>query len=221
MRAVIIGGGKVGYYLLKTLKEKGYNVTLIEKDNDICVQIAEEIDADVLCGDGTDIDVLKDVEIDEADVVAAVTGKDEENLVICQIIKVYFNNKETIARINNPKNRQVFKELGISKTVCGTEIISNLIESEFNKKELKVIQTLDRGEMILVETIITNKSNFRNKLIANLGLPEGCIIVSLLRNDKVIYPKGNIEIKEDDRVFIVTNINKKIELEKCVIGGAK
>lgn len=221
MRAVIIGGGKVGYYLLKTLKEKGYSVTLIESNSHICEQIAEELDAEVLCGDGTDIDVLKDADIEEADVVAAVTGKDEENLVICQIIKVYFNNRETIARINNPKNRQVFKELGINKTVCGTEIISNLIESEFNKKELKVIQTLDRGEMILIEATITSRSNFKNKLISNLGLPDGCIIVSLFRGDKVIHPKGNIEIKEDDRVFIVSNIKKKMELEKCIIGGLK
>lgn len=216
MKAIVIGGGKVGYYLLKTLKDKGYKLTLIEKNSGLCNKIAEELEVDVICGDGTEIDVLKDADIEESEVVAAVTGKDEGNFIICQIININFHNINTIARINNPKNRALFKALGIQKTVCSTEVISNLIESELNNSKVRVVQTLDRGEMILVETIIGQDSKWRSKLISNIGIPEGCIIVSIFRNDRLIFPKGNIEIREDDRVLIAVGMEKKMELEKSI-----
>lgn len=217
MRALIIGGGKVGYYLLKTLQEKGYKITLVERDKKLCTKIAEEPNVEVICGDGTDIDVIKDAGIESAQVVAAVTGKDEENFVICQIARVNFNG-EVIARINNPKNRAIFKAIGVRKTVCSTEVIANLIESELDDKRLKVIQTLERGTMILLETIVDKNTTWCNKDISSLKLPEGCIIVSILRNDLAIAPKGDIVIKEHDKVFIVTNMDKRNSLEKNLIG---
>ncbi|MGB4440237.1 MAG: NAD-binding protein, partial [Sedimentibacter sp.] len=109
MKTIIIGGGKVGSNLFKILKEKNYEVTVIEQDKDTCLKIAEDISADVICGDGTDLEVLKDAGIEEAEIIAAVTGTDEENLVICQIAKISFNTKKTIARVNNPKNIKMFK----------------------------------------------------------------------------------------------------------------
>jgi len=132
MRAIIVGGGKVGYYLVKTLKEKNHRVVLIEKEMKLCEKIAEDLEVDVICGDGSDVEVLKDAGIEKAEVVAAVTGKDEENLVICQMAKVNFNINKTIARINNPKNIAIFKALGVDKTVCSTQVICNLIEGEFD-----------------------------------------------------------------------------------------
>jgi len=132
MRAIVVGGGKVGYYLVKTLKEKKYRVVLIEKEIKLCEKIAEDLEVDVICGDGSDVEVLKDAGIEKAEVVAAVTGKDEENLVICQMAKVNFNINKTIARINNPKNIAIFKALGVDKTVCSTQVICNLIEGEFD-----------------------------------------------------------------------------------------
>lgn len=216
MRAVIVGGGKVGYYLLKTLKEKKYDVSLIEKDVAICNKIAEELEADVIYGDGTDIEVLKEAGIEGAEIVAAVTGKDAENFVICQMVKVNFDTKKTIARINNPKNREVFKALGVSDTVCSTEVIANIIESELSYEKLRVVQTLDRGEIILVEIIVGKKSQLKDNLVANLNLPTGCIIVSIFRGEKVVYPSGSIEIRENDRLLIAIPASKKLELENSI-----
>ncbi|TDT52041.1 potassium channel family protein [Fonticella tunisiensis] len=218
MKAIVVGGGKVGYYLLKTLNQKGYDVTLIERNKKICDKTAEEIDANIICGDGTNPEVLYDADIEKTEVVAAVTGKDEENLVICQIAKVNFNVAKTIARINNPKNRTIFKALGVDRTVCSTEVIANLIEGELNSSMLRPIQTLDRGEMILAEASILRKSPWCSKIISSLDLPEECLIVSILRNDKIIFPKGNVEIKEGDRVLIVTSVNMKDEVERCIMG---
>lgn len=216
MKAIVVGGGKVGYYLLKTLREKNYDVTLIEKDKSLCSKIAEDIGGHIICGDGSDVEVLKDADIEEAEVVAAVTGKDEENLVVCQMAKVNFNVGKTIARINNPKNRGIFKALGVDNTVCSTEVIANLIEGEFDSEELRIVQTLDKGEMILLEVPINKKSAWKNKIIRLLELPRDSVIVSIIRKDHVVFPRGDIEIKEGDKVLLVTNAEEKINIERVV-----
>lgn len=220
MKAVVVGGGKVGYYLLKTLVERKHKVTLIEFDKKICDKIADEFDnVDVICGDGTSIEVLKDADIENAEVVAAVTGKDEENLVICEVAKVNFNVNKTIARINNPKNRKLFKVLGVDKTVCSTDVIANLIEWELENEKLRIVQTFDRGEMVLVETVIDNKSKWKNQMVSELKLPEECVIVSIFRGEKVIYPKGRTVVREEDRIITVTNMQKIAILEKSIFGA--
>ncbi len=133
MDIIIVGGGKVGYYLLKSLHNK-HEVVLIEKNKEICEKIAEEFSDMILWGDGTSLDVLKDAAIEDANVVVAATGKDEENIIICQIAKMNFNIHKTIARVNNPKNINAFKMLGVDKTVCSTEVIANMIEMTFEEQ---------------------------------------------------------------------------------------
>lgn len=216
MKAIIAGGGKVGYYIYKTLRNKKYDVVLIEEKKEICDKIAEELGGEIICGDASEIDVLKDSGIEEAEIVAAVTGKDEENLVICQMAKIDFNVGKTIARINNPKNRPIFNALGVDKTVCSTEVIANLVEDEFNNGEIKIVQNLNRGEMILLEININHKSKWRDKCINTLELPKDCVLVSILRDDNVVYPRGNVEIKEDDKVLLVTNLEHKKDIERFI-----
>lgn len=219
MKSIIIGGGKIGYYLLKTLKERKYDVVLIERDKYICQTIAEDIDANIICGDGTDIDVLKDAGIDEAEVIAAVTGTDEENLVICQIAKSSFNITKTITRVNNPKNMAMFKALGVDKTVCSTEVIANLIEYEFDKDNFKIIQAFERGSMKLVEIKIDKGNIWCNNFIKDLELPSECVVTSILRNEKVIYPRGSTQILELDNILVLTNNSGLLELKKQFHNG--
>lgn len=221
MKSIIIGGGKVGYYLLKTLKKRGYNVILIERNADICLKIAEDINAEIICGDGTDLEVLKDAGIQEAEIVAAVTGTDEENLVICEIAKVSFDINKTIARINNPKNIAMFKALGVDKTVCSTEVIANLIEYEFDKDNFKLIHVFERGSMILVEIIIHDDDGWCNQFIQNMDLPAECVITSILRDEKVIYPRGDTQFLENDKVLVITNKTALTKLKKYLSRGGK
>ncbi len=222
MKSLIVGGGKIGYYLLKTLKERNQKVTLIELDQGTCSEIADDLNADIIFGDGTDTDVLSDAGIEEAEIVAAVTGSDEENLVICQIAKVQFNVKKTIARINNPKNIHMFKALGVDKTVCSTEVIANLIEWEFEKDNVKIVQTFERGAMILAETVVNSDSIWCDKHVKELELPDECVIVSILRENQVVYPRGNTKIVNGDRVLVVLNSHVMPEFRKRLnrsIGG--
>ncbi|MFZ2539370.1 MAG: NAD-binding protein [Oscillospiraceae bacterium] len=222
MDAIIIGGGKIGYNLLKTLKERKHRVVLIEKDKDICLKIADTLDADIICGDGTDPEVLIDAGINNAEIVAAVTGTDEENMVICQIAQVSFNIKKTIARVNNPKNISMFKALGVDRIVCSTVLIADMIQYELDNEEYKLIQTFERGSMVLAEVVINKNNPWRNHKIKELILPNECVIVSILKNEKVIYPKGNTEILENDTVLFITNHSVLKELMKnSNNGGSK
>lgn len=210
MKVIVIGGGKVGFYLVKTLKQRKHDVTIIEKDIDLCNKIAQQIDVDVINGDGTDIEVLKDADIDITDVVAAVTGKDEENLVICQVVKNNFNIQHTIARVNNPKNQTLFKTLGVDNTVCSTQVITNLIDWECESEQIRIIQAFERGQMLLVEIQIDKKVSWCNKYVRDLKIPDNTVLTSIFRGDKVIYPKGDTFIQVNDKVVIVTDNNNMI-----------
>lgn len=128
MKSIIVGGGKVGYNLLKKLIYDKQNAILVEKNRDICYKIAESMDAKVILGDGTDIDVLEEAGIRKADIIAAVTDSDECNFVVCQIAKTNFNVNKTIARVNNPNNIETFKAFGIDNIICSAEEIGELIE---------------------------------------------------------------------------------------------
>lgn len=216
MKVIVIGGGKVGFYLIKTLKNKKHDITLIEKDKALCEKISDQIDIDIINGDGTDMEVLKEADIDVADVVAAVTGKDEENLVICQVAKQNFNIHHTMARVNNPKNQTLFKSLGVDNTVCSTQVITNLIDWECESDKIKIIQTFERGEMVLVEVEIDNKINWCNKAIKDLNIPINTVIVSVFREGQVIYPKGNTIIQDHDKVVIVTDSKNMINEGKKI-----
>jgi len=205
MKSIIIGGGKIGYNLFRTLKERGHEVTLVERDKDTCLKVAEDINANVIWGDGTDLEVLKDAGIEDAEIIAAVTGTDEENLVICQIAKMSFDNKKTIARVNNPKNMTMFKTLGIDNTVCSTEVIANLIEFELDKENYRIVKTFERGSMILSEVLIDKNNIWCDRMVKDLELPQECVFVSVLRGEKVIYPRGETQILNNDKVLIITN----------------
>ncbi len=205
MKSIIIGGGKIGYNLLKTLNNKDHKTILIERDKDTCIKIADELDAVVIYGDGTDLAVLEEAGIEDAEIVAAVTGTDEENMVICQIAKRHFKVEKIIARVNNPKNIFIFKSLGIERIVCSTALIADMIEYELDSENYRVIQTLENGEMVLAEVTIEKRNAWCGHEIKELDLPEQCVIVSVVHEETIIYPRGNTRILENDKVLFIAH----------------
>ncbi len=214
MRAIIIGGGKVGYFLVKALLERDMRVTLIEKDRLRATQISSELDVDVIWGDGSDLNILHEADIQGCELVAAVTGNDEENLVVCQIVKVSFKHCKTIARINNPKNMRMFRALGVDKTVCSTEVIANLIQAEMTIDDIKVLQTFDMGSMVLAELELNKSHPWINGFIKDINIPNHVVLVSILRQDDVIYPKGDTQLLEQDRIMFVCDQMTLKEMRK-------
>ncbi len=205
MNIVIVGGGKVGYYLVKTLSESGnHSITLLEKDPERCMDIAEELDCLVIRADGTDIDALAQARASDADVLVAVSGQDQDNLVSCQIAKTKYGIGKTIARVNNPKNHDVFKLLGVDTTVSSTGIIAELIEGELSAGATQTLLMFEGGELELMEAEVKEKSRLAGNAISRLGIPADCIVIAIYRAGHFLIPTGSTELMPCDRVMALT-----------------
>ena len=213
MRVVIVGGGKVGYYTAKTLKEHGTEVKVIEKNPQKSMKIANELDVPVLSADGTTVEALAQAGVGKADVFIAVTGSDENNIVSCELAKRGFNVKKVISRANNPKNIKIMKLLGADLAVCSTQVITNLIEMEVDS-ELKMLATLSSGEAGVVEVVIPNGFNFQEKPLSQVDLPKNCIIVAAVRDDNMIIPNGDTVLKPGDLLTAVVSHESQKEFKK-------
>src|SRR6478672_1623133 len=201
MYIIIVGGGKVGYYLTKTLVNEGYEVLLIERKPQKVATFTERFGSVVLQGDGAEVTTLDKAGAARADVVVAVTGEDEDNLVICQVAKKRFDVPKTIARVNNPKNEQIFKLLGIDVTVSQTNIILNIIEQEIPERPLVHLMTLKHAQLAIVETVVAEGSPVAGQPISAIQLPPNVVISAVLRDDQLLIPRGETLLLPGDEVI--------------------
>lgn len=204
MRIIIVGGGKLGYYLARDLIEKGHNISIIEKKHSRCIKISEGLDTEVICGDGTEIQTLIDADISKADCFVSVTGKDQDNLVACQLAKDKFLIEKVIARVNNPRNAEVVQELGIDNIINSTDILTRMIQQEIDNSNIRLLTKLSNKELSIFSVIIPNNSKVKNKKVRDLNFPKGSIIVSIIRNEESIVPQGDTEVFVDDEVIVVS-----------------
>ena len=176
MFVLVIGGGKVGYYLTKELIDAGHEVVLMEKDRRRADQIADEIGSIVIAHDGCEGKYLKEAGANRADIVAAVTGDDEDNLVICQMAKHHFDVPRTIARVNNPKNEELFRHLGVDEIISPTRMILGSIEQDIPVHELLHLAALE-GELEIIEAQLQDGSPAIGRGAGELDMPEGCSLL--------------------------------------------
>jgi trk system potassium uptake protein TrkA len=215
MYIIIVGGGKLGYYLAKTLAPEKHKLVLIEEDLKLCRKIVDELSVlgvQVIHGDGTDINSLKDASIGQADILIAVTGFDENNLVACQLAKNYFDVARTIARVNNPKNINVFKQLGVDSVVSSTALIADIIELEVDWACLNNMFARHVGNVRIKEIHVDRHARSVGKKIVDLRLPDGTIIISLIRDNQVIIPDGQMNILAGDNVVTLTHADNLASL---------
>lgn len=218
MYIVIAGGGKIGYYLVKTLLPYKHKVAIIEPQEELCIKIANELHIPVVNGDGTDLEILSEVELDKAEIFIAVTGKDEDNLIACQLAKRYFGVKRTISRVNNPKNIEVLQRLGVDIAVSSTSVIAELIEQEVDYTGIKTLMRLKSGRLVLSEISITENSPACNKTLKDINIPKDCVLVSVIRGEEVLIPNGFTELKENDSIIAVSSKEDQQELKEYFIG---
>ncbi len=218
MYIIIVGGGKVGYYLAKMLLQDEHEVLIVEKDKRKCDIISAELGAVVLRGDGTDSGVMEEAGMARADVVVAVTGDDEDNLMICQMAKRKFDVERRIARINNPKNKRIFELLGIDRTVSVTDLILAQIEREIPAQSLVHLLTLREAGVSFVEAKVPPDSPVIGKRLRDLRIPDDCVIPLIIRNGAGIIPYGETTLAADDEVVAVTALESEDVLER-LFGG--
>src|SRR3954449_3370518 len=185
MFVLVIGGGKVGYYLTKELIASGHEVVLMEKHIPRADQIKDEIGSVVIAHDGCEGKYLAEAGANRAAIVAAVTGDDEDNLVICQMAKHYFDVPRTIARVNNPKNESLFRHLGVDEIISPTRMILGSIEQDIPVHELLHLAALGVGELEIIEARLQPGSPAVGRLASDLPLPAGCSLFLLIRGNPV------------------------------------
>jgi trk system potassium uptake protein TrkA len=203
MKIVIVGGGKLGYYLIKTLLPYKHKIKIIEKSEEYSRKIAAELGVEVINGDGTDINLLSDAEVERADVFIAVTGKDQDNLIACQLAKRNFNIERTIARVSNPKNISVLRKLGVDHVVSSTSIIAEMIEQEIDITGVRTLLKLRKGNLVLTEITVSKRSPACNKKLRDIDLPPEVVVISVIRGETTYVPNGHTAMREDDTIFVI------------------
>jgi trk system potassium uptake protein TrkA len=222
MFVIVAGGGKVGSYLVRDLSQRKHSVVLIEKRPERCRKIAEENpEVLVIKGDACDIRYLEEGGADRADVIAAVTGDDDDNLVICQIAREVFKIPRIIARVNDPRNQKVFNQVGIKHAISGTSIIGRLIEEEASFGDLLRLGFLKEGNLVLVETELPLNSPVAGKKISEIGFPKECVLLAIIRGEEVIIPKGSVVLVSGDRIIAITSIEKESDFRDILTGKLK
>jgi trk system potassium uptake protein TrkA len=214
---IIVGGGKVGYYLTKTLLSEGHEVLLIERDPDKTEQFVEQFGSVVVAGDGAEAAVMAAAGAARADVVIAVTGEDEDNLVICQVAKSKFHVGRTIARVNNPKNEHLFRMLGVDITVSQTDYILTLIEQAIPNQPFMHLVNLIHEDMAIVDAKVVTDSQIAGRQIGDLPVPENCIIAAIVRAGELIIPSATTTVQEGDDLIAITHRSVEEDLRKLLM----
>ena len=177
MFVIVVGGGKVGYYLTKELIASGHEVALMEKDRRRAELIKDEIGSVVIAQDGCEGKYLHEAGANRAEIVAAVTGDDEDNLVICQMAKHHFDVPRTIARVNNPKNERLFRHLGVDEIISPTRMILGSIEQDIPVHELLHLAALGVGELEIIEAHLQPGSPAIGRIALDIPVPAGLLDV--------------------------------------------
>jgi trk system potassium uptake protein TrkA len=204
MYVIVVGGGKVGLNLARELIRKNQEVTLVEGDRRAYLRIEQELEHAVQYGDGTELWVLERAGIQRADLVIAVTGDDEDNILICQVAKEKYLCERIIARCNNPRNLQHFRLLGIQPAVSATDLILNLIEHEVPGHGLVHLLDLPDEQLEIIEVEVVDGAPAAGLRVSDLRLPEGSLIISVLpRGGGGFVPKPDTVINVGDEVLVV------------------
>jgi trk system potassium uptake protein len=207
MYIIIIGGGRTGSHLANQLLSEGHKVKLIESRPEVLERLRAEIPSHVIIiGDGSSPAVLEANNVDEADVLVAATGEDENNLVIATLARFEFNVPRIIARVNNPKNDWLFTpEMGVDVGLNQTEILARLIVEEMSMGDMMTLLKLRKGEYSLVEEKLSPNSKVLGIPLRDLGLPDSCTVAAVIRKGRVITPRGNMVFEEADEILAVVD----------------
>jgi len=203
MYVLVAGAGKVGWNLARELIAKGHEVTLVEHNRRRYLIVEQELEHAVQYGDATELWILERAGIQRADMVIAVTGDDEDNMLICQVAKEKYLVDRIIARVNNPRNLQHFKLLDILPAVSATDLILRLIEHEVPKYGLVHLLDLEEEQLEIIEMEVADDAPAAGRKVIDIDLPDGSLIISVLREGGGMVPKGDTVIDAGDEVLLV------------------
>ena len=209
-RVVVVGGRKKADFLAEALTKRKMNVIIINDTKSFCVDMSHKYpDAIVACGDGTKPYLYEDLNIEDSDIFIAMMPSDADNLIACQLATKQYNVKKVFCTVSNPKNVEIFKQLGINNVISSTYIVSKMIEQMATLQKIENYIPLEQGTIGLIEIIIQPNMEAVHKKIIDLKIPKKSIIATIIRNQKAIIPKGDTMIEAYDKLIVLTEDQEK------------
>ena len=227
---VVAGGGRVGFHLARSLLAAGHEVALIEQNAQIAAELSARIDLPIIVGDGSMSPVLEEAGAGRARVFAAVTGRDEDNLVACQTVKTLWPGKEgpngtwipgpkTIARVSDPHNEDLYRALGVDATVSATSLIQGVIERELPTLKIKTLLSLQAGGVSILELTLSDTSPVVGKPLREIIVPKDCNVVAILRGAVAVVPRGDTVFQAGDVVLTLVGKGSEKALKETLLGS--
>lgn len=201
--AIIVGGGKIGYYLARSLINRDYEVLLMEKTSTTYRNLSNDLGDVVMQGDGCEPTTLQAAGVERADLLVAATGDDSDNLVVCQMARHCFGRTKIIARVNNPDNEALFEKLGIHERISGTSAVLNLIGQKVDRASVVLMGALAHSDIEVVELILDERSPLIGARLGEMNLPKEALVISVLREGIAIVPNADTVFELDDVVLIL------------------
>jgi len=216
MKIIIVGAGQLGYHLAKNCASWGCEVAVVEQDPSRCERIKTELGLKAIAGDGTSPHFLRKAGAQDADLVLAVTGDDQDNLVVCQLAERQFNVRRTVAVVNTPGNEKLFRWLGVNQVVSPTSLILGLVR---NEEQAGTFFMQDVKDLKMIQLRLDQYSPVLGQKIKDIILPNESILVTIVRGEEAIVPRGNTELEEGDLVFALANPDVQQQLESLLKGN--
>jgi trk system potassium uptake protein len=222
MFIIVVGGGKVGVSVTRTLLALNHEVAIVEQERERAERLEEEFEHRAIYGDGTELFVLERAGITRPpDIVVAVTGDDEDNIIICQLAREKYGVEKVVARVNDPRNEPHFDLLGVSPTVSATSMVLALIEHEVPQHELVHLLELRKENLEIVEVEIKSGSSAEGKRVEQLQLPESTRLISVMREGKAEIAVGATQLYAGDQVLAILEPGGEAELKRVLLDGKK
>ena len=214
MNILIVGGGKVGINLVNILGQQGHHVTLIEMNNAVFSKLQRnKLQAQLIIGDGCNPLILREAEIESMDAVVAVTGDDEDNLVVAKLAKHEYGVAKVIARVNNSKNEWLFTpKLGVDIAVSHSALLARIIHEELSMGDLVPLLKLAGGQISLAEVTVPPSAQVIGSRVDSLKLPDDCVLATLLRDGELLIPRGSTTIRHGDKIIALVKTEHQAEL---------
>lgn len=219
MRIIIIGGGRVVYFLAKLFISKGYHPAIINRDREECLWLSQQLKALVLNGDGSHPPLLEEAGARQALAVLAITHRDQDNLVACQLAAKMFGVPRTLALVNDPENLEVFRKLGVSVAFSTTHIMAALIEQQAGFDEIVNLMPLAQGRVMVSEVALHAGLPAVGRSMQELAMPTGSLIGAVIRQDAVLVPRGPDRLAEGDRLILLTTPESYAPAMRCLLGN--
>lgn len=216
---LLIGGRSKSASMATSLLEQGYRVTVINEDYEDCLSLAEIKGINVIHGDGTKPYILDEAGAADCDIAIALTGKDADNLVACQLCKKQYGVKKTVSLVKDPKKTAFFSQMGVDRVVCAVSAVTGIIQQQAFIDEMTNAIPIGRGRVQILEVQITSESPAEGKKLWEITLPKESIVGCILREDTTVIPRGDTRILAGDTLVVLASSGQERDTARALAGG--